>query len=75
MVAPIPAACAARAAAGSMIRPIAARSTPAATRARSMPVVSLLPPAPGLSWVSAITTGFEAPADSRTASATASSGW
>ena len=57
MVAPAPAAWAASAASGSTMRPIAARCAFAPTSARSMPVVSELPPAPGLSCVSAITTG------------------
>ncbi len=59
-VAPSPAACAALAASGSYIMPVAARCALLRTSARSMPVVSESPPAPGLSWVSAITIGFVA---------------
>ena len=51
-----------------------APEAPQATSARSMPMVSLSPPAPGLSWVSEITTGFVAPSAMRIASRTPSSG-
>ena len=56
--APTPAACAAAADTGSKITPIAALVALLWSSARSMPVVSESPPAPGLSWVSAMTTGL-----------------
>ena len=72
--APSPASAASAAASGSTIMPITAPSAFAAISARSSPTVSELPPAPGLSWMSARTTGFVALRASRSASATASSG-
>ena len=51
-----------------------ALGTVCAAAPRSDPTVSELPPAPGLSWVSARITGRRAPAASRMASRTASSG-
>ena len=65
---------AAAAAAASTIRPSAARCAPQASNARSMPVVSESPPAPGLSCVSAITTGRVARCASCIAWRTAASG-
>lgn len=60
---PGPAACAAEATSGSQIAPTIARSASASRRARIMPIVLALPPAPGLSWVSAMITGrVDAPA-------------
>ncbi len=44
----------------STITPMAALVAPLASKARSMPVVSESPPAPGLSCVSAMTTGLRA---------------
>ena len=78
-VAPGPAAWAARAAAGSNSRPSATRPSRraparAATSACNSPVVFASPPAPGLSWVSAMTTGRSAPAASAIADSTASRG-
>src|SRR6202521_6341920 len=73
-VAPTPAAWAALAEAGSQIAPIAARVALLRTSARSLPVVSESPPAPGLSWVSAMMTGLLAVLASSIARRTPSSG-
>ena len=54
--------------------PVAARWALLRTSARSMPVVSESPPAPGLSWVSAITIGLRAVLASSIACSTPSSG-
>src|SRR5947208_2466188 len=71
---PSPAAVAASAAAGSTIMPITAPLARCAISARNSPTVSDVPPAPGLSWMSARMTGFVAPFDRRSASVTAASG-
>jgi len=54
ILAPTPALCAAAAAAGSTIKPIAAFSAPSASSALKIPVVFESPPTPGLSCVSAM---------------------
>jgi hypothetical protein len=74
MTAPGPAACAACADSGSTITPIAALVAPFRISARSIPVVSESPPAPGLSWVSAMTIGLLARFASSIAWRTPSSG-
>ena len=55
--APAPAACARSAACGSLIKPTSASGARRATSARRISVVSHGPPPPGLSWVSASSTG------------------
>ena len=71
-VAPTPAATQAATLSASLIRQTTAPFAPWRTSSASNSVVSPWPPPPGLSWVSASTTGRLAPAASRLASATAS---
>src|SRR6185437_3479819 len=58
--APTPARCAAAAASASQITPTAAFVARLSSSARTIPIVFESPPTPGLSCVSAMTTGFAA---------------